>query len=490
MGEALYRKYRPKSLKEVVGQPHITHTLENALQQGRISHGYLFSGPRGVGKTSIARILAHQINQFDYGDSRGSLDIIEIDAASNRRIDEIRDLRDKVHIAPVTGKYKVYIIDEVHMLTREAFNALLKTLEEPPAHVIFIMATTEVHKLPETIVSRTQRYTFKPVGNDDIVTHLKVLAKKEGILISDEALSLIATHGDGSFRDSISLLDQLSSNRKITENEVRELLGLPPDSVINNLITEIQCGNIVKLIELLTEAENNGYSATEIATELSKQLRLKLINGERPFGDQTIRILEKLLLVSTADNPKDYLELILLDITFLIKPSVKLKIEKTKPEPSTKSKPTKEEKVQKKESSTSSQTQKVTIEHNNIKQTNALNGEQIEKALKDGLWETVLNTLKSKYNTLYGVVRMATPSVDQDILILSVPFAFHNKRLSEEKNAAIINSVLFDKAGGPILFKARIDKSNVHKEEASPIKNSGTITAVTEIFGGGEILES
>ena len=157
MGKALYRKYRPKSLSEVVGQKHITDTLANAIKSGRISHAYLLTGPRGTGKTSIARILAHEVNGLEYTSDQTELDIIEIDAASNRRIDEIRDLRDKVHILPTSNKYKVYIIDEVHMLTREAFNALLKTLEEPPAHVVFILATTELSKVPDTIVSRSAR---------------------------------------------------------------------------------------------------------------------------------------------------------------------------------------------------------------------------------------------------------------------------------------------------------------------------------------------
>ncbi|HMH31205.1 MAG TPA: DNA polymerase III subunit gamma/tau, partial [Methylomirabilota bacterium] len=181
MGQALYRKYRSKSLDEIVGQKHITETLSKALKQGKISHAYLFTGPRGVGKTSVARILAHEINGLPYTDDSAHLDIIEIDAASNRRIDEIRELRDKVYVAPTSAKYKVYIIDEVHMLTREAFNALLKTLEEPPEHVVFILATTDAHKLPETIVSRTQRFNFKPADSKEVVGLLGNIAKKEKI---------------------------------------------------------------------------------------------------------------------------------------------------------------------------------------------------------------------------------------------------------------------------------------------------------------------
>jgi DNA polymerase III subunit gamma/tau len=175
MGKALYRKYRSKSLNEIVGQPHITTTLGNALKSGAISHAYLFTGPRGVGKTSIARILAHEVNELPYTDDSIHLDIIEIDAASNRRIDEIRELRERVHTAPTSAKYKVYIIDEVHMLTKEAFNALLKTLEEPPAHVIFILATTEAHKLPETLPQLRHINYPKPSSVERSVLPLSLL---------------------------------------------------------------------------------------------------------------------------------------------------------------------------------------------------------------------------------------------------------------------------------------------------------------------------
>src|ERR1700759_3819636 len=207
MGLALYRKYRPKGLADVVGQDHIVTTLQNALKAGKISHAYLFTGPRGVGKTSVARILAHEINGLPYTDESTHLDIIEIDAASNRRIDEIRDLRDKVHIAPTSAKYKVYIIDEVHMLTKEAFNALLKTLEEPPAHVKFMFATTEPEKVLPTILSRCQRFDLRRIPTSLIVKHLRAIAGQEKVLIDDAALQAIARGADGGMRDAESTLD-------------------------------------------------------------------------------------------------------------------------------------------------------------------------------------------------------------------------------------------------------------------------------------------
>jgi DNA polymerase-3 subunit gamma/tau len=211
MSKALYRKYRSTSLDTVVGQNHVTEVLKLELEQDKVSHAYLFTGPRGVGKTSVARILAHAINKVAYDDTSIDLDIIEIDAASNNGVDDIRDLRDKVNIAPVSASKKVYIIDEVHMLSKQAFNALLKTLEEPPEHVVFILATTDIEKLPETIISRTQRFDFHLIKDEDLIKQLRYISDEENILIDDEALSIIAEFGRGSFRDSISMLDQVSS---------------------------------------------------------------------------------------------------------------------------------------------------------------------------------------------------------------------------------------------------------------------------------------
>ena len=257
MGQALYRKYRSRSLAEIVGQDHITSLLARAIATDAISHGYLLTGPRGVGKTSIARIIAHEINQLPYSDEAEHLDIIEIDAASNNGVEDIRDLRDRVHIAPTSARFKVYIIDEVHMLSKPAFNALLKTLEEPPAHVVFILATTDIDKVPATIISRVQRFTFSRVSTDAAAKHLRFIADAENIAIDDDALWLIAEHGDGSFRDSISLLDQLSnsSTEKITVADVERSLGTAPKTAIREIIDSYRQGNLAELLTQLGALE-------------------------------------------------------------------------------------------------------------------------------------------------------------------------------------------------------------------------------------------
>src|SRR5665647_424269 len=315
MGQALYRKYRSKSLDEIVGQEHIITALKTALKKGRLSHAYLFTGPRGVGKTSIACILAHEINNLPYTDEDAHIDIIEIDAASNRGIDEIRDLREKIYVAPTTGKYKVYIIDEVHMLTPQAFNALLKTLEEPPEHVVFILATTESHKLPATIISRTQRYTFRPANQTQLVAHLRNIADQEKITISDEALELIAEHGDGSFRDSVGLLDPVGNGKtSIGAEEVHELLGIPPATAITELIQCLASGSMEPIATQLNTMYEQGYQAAILSKEIAKQLRRSLLAGQ-PLLDTPVvmKLLKNLIEVPVSADAARYLEITLLD---------------------------------------------------------------------------------------------------------------------------------------------------------------------------------
>lgn len=270
----LYRRYRPLRLSEVVGQDQVVEPLGRSLAQGKVGHAYLFVGPRGCGKTSVARILAHEINGFKYEVEDNYVDIIEIDGASNRGIDNIRELREKVLVAPTSGKYKVYIIDEVHMLTKEAFNALLKTLEEPPEHVVFIMATTDAIKVPVTITSRAQTYTFKLATYETMFNFLKSVAEKESIKITDEALSVIAKRGGGSFRDSLSLLDQIStlSENQISKEMVVSAMGLPEDEKIADLLASYLSGDVAKITTLLKDLLSSGIKPETLAEELISEI--------------------------------------------------------------------------------------------------------------------------------------------------------------------------------------------------------------------------
>lgn len=294
---ALYRKWRPQGFDSLVGQEAVRTALTNALETGRIAHAYLFAGPRGTGKTSTAKILAKAVN-CEHGPTPNpcnkcqncvrindgtSMDVFEIDAASNRGIDEIRDLREKVAFAPVNGRYKVYIIDEVHMLTTEAFNALLKTLEEPPPHVIFILATTEPHKIPATIHSRCQRFDFKRVTDSDIVKRLREVADGSGIAADDDALQLIAVQADGGMRDALSLLDQCGvMAERVSAETVRSVLGIVGREALRELVKAIGEGNVPKSLELLETLLAGGKDVKQIITELAEYLRAVLLYKASP----------------------------------------------------------------------------------------------------------------------------------------------------------------------------------------------------------------
>lgn len=300
MSQALYRKYRSRSLDEVVGQEHITSLLRRAISRGSVSHAYLLTGPKGVGKTSIARIIAHEINDLPYSDESQHLDIIEIDAASNNGVEDVRDLRDKVHIAPSSATKKVYIIDEVHMLSKQAFNALLKTLEEPPEHVVFILATTDADKLPPTIISRVQRFNFRAITIEDAKRHLTSIAKKESIDITDDALELIARHGGGSFRDSIGLLDQLrhAGEGTIELDDVQLALGITSQDTVQSLIDAYRSGNLADISSQIRRLEDSGTQASIVARQLIELLQSEIISHP-----EDIDTLDALLEVGSSPYP-------------------------------------------------------------------------------------------------------------------------------------------------------------------------------------------
>lgn len=277
MTKALYRKYRPLKLADVVGQDDTIRQLQTQLTNQKISHGYLFVGARGCGKTSVARIFAHEINHFDYQLEDNYVDIIEIDAAVFTMVENIRELRDKAMLAPTTGKYKVYIIDEIHMLSKNAFNALLKILEEPPEHIVFIFATTNPEKIPATILSRVQIFHFKLADKSIMQPFLEGICQKEGINIEKDALSLLIEQGGGSFRDSLSILDQLSNlhadkSTLITTKEVSSALGVPKQVLIQELLASYEQENVEQIRSLVEELINQGNKAEGIATSLIKAI--------------------------------------------------------------------------------------------------------------------------------------------------------------------------------------------------------------------------
>ena len=310
--QVLARKYRPQRFADVAGQDHVTRTLLNALSQNRIAHGYIFSGHRGIGKTTIARILAMALNcRNEIGSPQrptpepcgvcdacteirqgNAVDVIEIDAATNRGIDEIRELRDAARYSPARDRYKIYILDEAHQITEAAFNALLKTLEEPPAHVIFMMATTEPENIPQTIRSRCQHFSFHAVKFDDILAQLKMIAAAEKVAAEEGALALLAEAGDGSMRDALSIMDQaiasapVEAGRPVLSTEqIRELMGSVPNTVFERLLEAVAAGQSAELMEQLNVLLNAGHSPLSLARQMVRYLRNTLM--AKLGGEQT-----------------------------------------------------------------------------------------------------------------------------------------------------------------------------------------------------------
>lgn len=467
MSKAFYRKYRSRSLAEVVGQSHITDILSRSLSEGKIAHAYLFTGPRGVGKTSIARILAHEINKLPYEEGSNHLDIIEIDAASNNGIEDIRDLRERVQLAPVSASKKVYIIDEVHMLSKAAFNALLKTLEEPPEHIVFILATTDADKLPDTIISRTQRFNFRTISTEDVVGHLGWIAEQEGFSADEEALRIIAMHGEGSFRDSISLLDQLRSAADakigITKELVETFLGLPSYELTERLIAAYEAGDIATTVALLDDSERAGTQPNVIAAELIRAIRATA--AKKP---QLLPLLDALLEVAGSSRPDIKLLTVLASTTNTPPEPAKPKtIALSSPAP-TVSAPVADKKLKsppKEEPVAKVKTEPHPVSHAAATEQRAFD------------WNALLAHIQKNDIALFTLLSKCSSSLKDATLTIYTGNAFYRKKLDAARYRTIINTALETLGMNGLLIVI---------EGTTPPPSDQVAASVAAIMGGGE----
>ena len=477
MSQALYRKYRSRSLDEVLGQDHVTSILRRALEQGKIAHAYLLTGPRGVGKTSVARILAHEINHLPYDDDSSNLDIIEIDAASNNGVDDIRALREKAQVAPVSAPKKVYIIDEVHMLSKSAFNALLKTLEEPPEHVVFILATTDADRLPATILSRVQQFFFRPIPVGIMTKQLMNIAKKEGFAIEEDAARLIAERSRGGFRDGISMLDQLSilatSDQPLTANMVTEYLGLSDATMLGNLLDSYPSDDNEKVLNIFQELENIGANSVIVSHQLLSIARNRLRKNPNLIG-----LVQQLIEVDRHPHPD--LKLLTIFMNSNSQPTEKPVAPKKdttqaapqkpaeKPTPIKSAEPAKPtEKPIEKEEKPAEPAKKPAAKP---KKTDA-------PAPLELNWEKVIERAKEKSLGLASLLQKSQWSFDGEKLTIYAGSAFYKKKLDDAKNKPLISEIISEETA----MDLEIDIIGENKPPEDE-----KLAEIAELMGGGE----
>lgn len=465
MSQALYRKYRSRSLDEVLGQDHVTSILRRALEKGKIAHAYLLTGPRGVGKTSVARILAHEINDLPYDEDATHLDIIEIDAASNNGVDDIRALREKAQIAPVSAAKKIYIIDEVHMLSKPAFNALLKTLEEPPAHIVFILATTDADKLPATILSRVQQFYFRPISVEVMTRQLMNIAEQEGFKIDEAAARMIAERSKGGFRDGISLLDQLSAlavaDEPLTTDVVANYLGLSDQRTLEQLLDMYQAGDGARSFTVLQRLTDEGADPTVVSRQLLSLVRTRLY--QQP---ELIHLVRQLIEIDKHPHP----DLKLLTIFMQQVPAgdssdseYSLRAAKAgswrsadggKEHSDTNDSPT-DEQVKKKN-------------RPKIKSPTKLSG--------DFNWQTLLTEAKAASAGLASLLQKCSYRLDGDRLTIYTGNKFTQKKLDDTKFRSILTEIIAKIIG---------DIDITFKGETKPPEDEN-LAKIAELMGGGE----
>lgn len=469
---ALYRRYRSTSFDELVGQEHVTELLKQAVKSGAISHAYLFTGQKGTGKTSAARVLAYAINNLPYSADSQHLDIIEIDAASNRRIDDIRDLREKVFIAPTSAKYKVYIIDEVHMLTGESFNALLKTLEEPPAHAVFILATTELHKVPATIVSRTQRFHFRPVEQSKVVAHLKSIAKKEAITIDEEALKLVADYGGGSFRDSIGLLDQVGGlHTAVNAALVESILGRASATIVQETLDALAAGSEETVRRLLGEALDSGVSPVTFAEQLVAALLQR-----RAAGMTWYALSEQLMNIPKAHFPQLLLTSVLLKFVAAQRSTEGLA---TGPTASTAA-PAQPKPVEKAPTPAPAAQPMPEPPAEPSSPPEPQQSAASDDAPATLNWDDVLTAAKDRNAPLYSVVSRAEAQYSNGRLTLAFQYALHRKKMQQAQYKTQLSTLIADVCGA---------SPDIIVAETTHLAVDETAQQVADIMGGGEVVQ-